>query len=189
MRVGLYCRVSTDVQSIETQLLPLREYATRRGFIIVGEYSDVGVSGTKDRRPGLDVLMKAARTRDIDAVVVARFDRFARNTTHLVRALEEFQQLGVDFISLNDSVDTSTAMGKMVYTFLAAMYEFERNIIIERVKAGMDRVKKQGKHIGRPRAVFDRDKARLMHKQGLGVRRIAIKLGVNRETVRQALKI
>src|SRR5215471_14891719 len=124
--------------------------------------------------------MKAARGREIDAVLVARFDRFARSVSHLVRALEEFQTLGVEFISLNESVDTSTSMGKMVFTVLGAVAELERNIIIERIKVGLDRVKKQCKHIGRPHAIFDRDKLVYLRQQGLGVRSIAIVPGINR---------
>src|SRR5213594_4283273 len=119
-RVALYARVSTknNGQDPETQLIALREYASHRGFEIIDEYVDVGISGAKDRRPELDRLMRDARRRKIDAVLVARFDRFARSTKHLVLALEEFQSLGIDFVSLNESVDTSTPMGKMIYTVI-----------------------------------------------------------------------
>lgn len=187
-RVGLYCRVSThDRQNIDTQLLPLREYSGRRGFHIAAEYADVGVSGTKDHRPGLDRIMEHARRRVIDAVLVARFDRFARSVSHLVRALEEFEFLGVDFISLNESIDTSTPMGKMVFTVLAAVAELERNIIIERVKAGMRRAKQGGKHIGRHKVIFDRGKAIELREQGASIRTIAERLDISRETVRKTL--
>jgi DNA invertase Pin-like site-specific DNA recombinase len=190
LRLGIYCRVSTkDRQDIETQLMPLRDYAQHRGFTVQAEYTDVGVSGAKDRRAGLDRLMKAARGREIDAVLVARFDRFARSTSHLVRALEEFQSLGVEFISLNESVDTSTPMGKMVFTVLGAVAELERNIIIERIKAGVSRARKQDKSLGRPKVIFDRDKVLELHQEGLGVRKISDLLGVNRETVRKTINI
>lgn len=187
LRVGIYCRVSTDRQSIDTQLLPLKAYAKSRNFVITGQYKDVAVSGAKDRRPGLDALTKAARSREIDIVLVARFDRFARSVSHLVRALEEFQSLGVEFISLNEQVDTSTAMGKMVFTILGAVAELERNIIVERINAGISRARKQGKILGRPPAIFDRVEAVRLHLSGVGVRGIAERLGVNRETVRKVL--
>ena len=123
MRVALYARVSTknNGQNPETQLVALREYAKNRGFEIAEEYVDLGVSGSKERRPALDRMMKDARARKIDGVLVTRFDRFARSTKHLVTALEEFQALGVDFVSLGESVDTSTPMGKMIFTVLGAV--------------------------------------------------------------------
>ena len=115
-KIALYARVSTknNGQNPETQLLALREYAKARGFQVFNEYVDVGISGSKEKRPALDRLMKDARRRKFDAVLVARFDRFARSTRHLVLALEEFNALGVDFISLSESVDTSTPMGKIL---------------------------------------------------------------------------
>src|SRR5215510_9000190 len=126
-RVGLYARVSTKNagQDPETQLLALREYAGHRGMTITDEYVDIGISGAKDRRPELDRLMTDARRRRFDVVLVARFDRFARSTKHLVLALEEFNSLGIDFVSLNESVDTSTPMGKMVFTVIGAVAELE----------------------------------------------------------------
>src|SRR5262245_28681996 len=116
-RVALYARVSTrnNGQDPETQLSALREYATHRGFAVLSEYVDIGISGAKDRRPQLDRLMADARQRKFDVVLVARFDRFARSTKHLVLALEEFSTLGIDFVSLSESIDTSTPMGKMVF--------------------------------------------------------------------------
>jgi len=116
-------------------------------------------------------------------LIVARFDRFARSTRHLILALEEFQSLGVDFISLNESIDTSTAMGKMVFTVLGAVAELERNIIRERVTAGLRRAKKEGKTLGRPRVIVDRDKVRQLHGQGNSVRIIAAQLGLTKSTV------
>src|SRR6516165_397074 len=122
-RAALYMRVSTKNhgQTTDTQAVALRDYAERRGFVVVDEYRDEGISGAKDRRPELDRMMADARKRRFDAVLVARFDRFARSTKHLVLALEEFQALGIDFISLNESIDTSTPMGRMVFTVIAAV--------------------------------------------------------------------
>ena len=134
-RVAIYARVSTknNGQDPETQLMALREYVQARKLEVFGEYVDIGISGSKDSRPALNKLMADAKKRRFDAVLVARFDRFARSTRHLVLALEEFNALGVDFISLSESVDTSTPMGKMVYTVIAAVAELERSLIRERV--------------------------------------------------------
>jgi DNA invertase Pin-like site-specific DNA recombinase len=189
-RVALYARISTKNkgQTTETQLIPLREYAGTRGLEIEGEYVDAGVSGSKDSRPELDRLMKGARTRKFDAVVVARFDRFARSTRHLVTALEEFQALGIHFISLNEAIDTSTHLGKMVFVVLSAVAELERDIIRERVMAGLDRARKQKKQLGRPRRVFDREKAVALRRQGKTIRYIAKSLGVGKDTVHAAVR-
>jgi DNA invertase Pin-like site-specific DNA recombinase len=184
-RVALYARVSTknNGQDPETQLIALREFAGARGFHIAGEYVDVGISGAKDRRPELDRLMADARCRKIDAVLVARFDRFARSTKHLVLALEEFSALGIDFISLNESVDTSTPMGKMVFTVIGAVAELERSLIRERVVMGLERAKRQGKRLGRPRTLVDREKLTHLRATGLSLRQIAAKLNVSKDKV------
>jgi len=189
MRVALYARVSTknNGQNPETQLVALREYASNRGFAIAEEYVDLGVSGSKDRRPALDRLMKDARARKVDGVIVARFDRFARSTKHLVTALEEFQALGVDFVSLGESVDTSTPMGKMIFTVLGAVAELERSLIKERVAMGLERARKEGKPHGRPRRVFDRERAQLLRDEGKSLREIGRSLNVSKGTVAAAL--
>lgn len=184
-RAAIYARVSTknNGQNPETQLVALREYVQNRGWQIAEEYVDHGVSGSKDSRPQLDRLMKDARARKIDAVIVARFDRFARSTRHLIMALEEFNGLSVDFISLGESIDTSTSMGKMIFTVLGAVAELERNIIRERVTMGLNRARKQGKQLGRPKVVVDREKVRDLHKAGASVRTIAAQLGLTKSTV------
>jgi len=187
---ALYMRVSTKGhgQTTDTQALALREYADRRGFEIFQEYKDEGISGSKDSRPALDRLMKDARARKFDVVVVARFDRFARSVSHLLRALEEFSHLGVDFVSLSESIDTSTPMGKMIFTVLGAVAELERNLIKERVNMGISRARKQGKRLGRPKRVFDREKARTMLKC-MSVREVARQLGVSRGVVERACAV
>jgi DNA invertase Pin-like site-specific DNA recombinase len=184
-RAAIYARVSTknNGQNPETQLVPLREYVQNREWQLAAEYVDHGVAGSKDSRPELDRLMKNARARKVDVIVVARFDRFARSTRHLILALEEFQSLGIDFISLNESIDTSTAMGKMVFTVLGAVAELERNIIRERVTAGLQRAKKEGKTLGRPKVIVDREKVRDLHGKGNSVRTIAAQLGLTKSTV------
>ena len=187
-RAALYMRVSTKGhgQTTETQAVALREYAAHRGFEIVEEYRDEGISGSKDSRPALDHLMKDARARKFDVVIVARFDRFARSVSHLLRALEEFGHLGVDFVSLSESIDTSTPMGKMIFTVLGAVAELERNLIKERVHMGISKARKEGKQLGRPKRIFDREKARTL-LQTMSVREAARQLGVSRGVVERAL--
>jgi DNA invertase Pin-like site-specific DNA recombinase len=190
-KVALYARVSTrnNGQDPETQLLALREYAKARRLEVFAEYVDVGISGSKASRPALNKLMADARKRRFDTVLVARFDRFARSTRHLVLALEEFNALGVDFISLSESIDTSTPMGKMVYTVIAAVAELERSLIRERVVMGLQRAKAQGKRLGRPRgSAQDVNKVRKLKGEGLSVRQIAEALQTSKSTVARLLQ-
>lgn len=187
-RAALYMRVSTrnHGQTTETQAVALHEYAAHRGFE-VSEYRDEGVSGSKDRRPSLDQLMKDARARKFDVIIVARFDRFARSVSHLLRALEEFRALGIDFVSLSEAVDTSTPMGKMIFTVLGAVAELERNLIQERIHMGLQRARKEGKQLGRKRIIVDRGKIRELQAAGKSVRAIAELMGLNRSTVHNIL--
>ena|SRR2546425_1002623 len=129
IRAALYARVSTanTGQSPEMQLRELREYAKHRGWQVVGEHVDVGISGAKEKRPQLDRLMTDAHKRRFDVVVVWRFDRFARSVSHLLRALETFKALGIEFVSFSEQMDTSTPTGKMVFTVLGAVAELERS--------------------------------------------------------------
>jgi DNA invertase Pin-like site-specific DNA recombinase len=152
MRVAIYARVSTanNGQDPTMQTRELKEYAERRGWQIASEYVDIGMSGTKERRPELDRLMSDAHRRRFDAVAVWKFDRFARSVSHLLRALENFQALGIHFVSLSESMDTLTPAAKMVFTVLGAVAELERSLIAERVRAGMRNARAKGKRIGRP---------------------------------------
>ena len=151
VRAALYARVSTqNGQDPETQLLELREYASRRGWSVAGEYVDTGISGAKDSRPELNRLMADAHKRRFDVVCVWKFDRFARSTSHLLRALETFRALGVEFCSFSEQLDTSTPAGKMVFTVLGAVAELERSLIVERVRAGLRNARAKGKRLGRP---------------------------------------
>jgi len=187
-RVALYARISTsNGQNPETQLLALREYAQARQLEVFNEYVDV-ISGSESSRPALNQLMQDAKRRRIDAVVVWKFDRFARSTRHLVIALETFEALGVDFISLSESVDTSTPMGKMVFTVIGAVAELERSLIRERVILGIQRAKAQGVQLGRPRASIDLQKLRELHGAGLSHRQIAAELGTSHASVGRALR-
>src|SRR5208283_5159997 len=133
------------------QTREMKEYCPRRGWTVVDEYIDVGISGTKEKRPELDRLMSDAHRRRFDAIVVWKFDRFARSVSHLLRALETFQSLGIEFVSLTEGVDTSTPAGKMVFTVLGAVAELERSLIAERVRAGLRNAKAKGKRVGRPK--------------------------------------
>lgn len=150
MHVAVYCRVSTLEQSVQMQLADLRRYCEQRGWSIRTEYIDAGVSGMKDRRPGLDQLMNDARKRHFQVVVCWRFDRFARSTKHLIVALEEFNHLGIDFISYQENIDTSSPLGKALFTIVGAIAELERNIIVERIKGGLRSAKENGRRLGRP---------------------------------------
>ena len=148
---------------------------------------DLGISGSKEKRPALDQLMADAKRRRFDAVLVARFDRFARSTRHLIQALEEFNALGVDFISLSESIDTSTPMGKMVFTIISAVAELERSLIRERVVMGLHKARQQGKKLGRPRLSVDVQRLRKLKSEGLSLRAIARETGISRTTVSDLL--
>jgi DNA invertase Pin-like site-specific DNA recombinase len=150
-RAALYARVSTQVgQDPEMQIKELREYCKNRGWRIAGEYIDRGISGAADSRPALNRLMTDANHRRIDVVAVWKFDRFARSVSHLLRALETFRSLGVEFVSLSEQIATDTPAGKMVFTVLGAVAELERSLIGERVRAGLRNAKAKGKKLGRP---------------------------------------
>jgi len=150
MRTVLYLRVSTAQQKPDLQRDDLRSYAERTGLAIITEYTDVAVSGRKKGRPQLHALMQAARMRAFECVLVWKFDRFARSVAHLLQALEEFNHLGIRFISLQDQIDTQSPMGKAMFTIIGAMAELESALIAERVKAGMAAAKVRGKRFGRP---------------------------------------
>lgn len=149
-RAALYARVSTHDQTTDNQLLELRRYAEARGWT-VAEYVDDGVSGTKERRPALDRLVTDARRRRFDVLVVWRLDRLGRDLKHLIMTLDEFAALGIAFTSLNEGIDTGTPAGRLQLHLLAAIAEFERARIVERVRAGLQRARAQGRRLGRPR--------------------------------------
>ena len=179
-RVALYARVSTldKGQTPETQLVGLREYATRRGFVLAGEYVDYA-SGLRDDRPQYRQLVEAARKRSIDVVLVWRYDRFARSTQALVQALQEFRSLGVDFISYQENIDTTTPQGEMIFTVMASLAQFESALISARVKAGMARVRAQGKRISRaPLSAAVQQRIATLYHQGLSIHQIGKQLGI-----------
>ena len=159
------------------QTRELLEYCERRGWTVAGEYVDSGISGAKDRRPELDRLMSDAHKRRFDVVAVWKFDRFARSVSHLLRALETFNALGVAFASLTEQVDTTTPYGKMVFTILGAGAELERSLIAERVRAGLRNARAKGKTLGRPRAIVDAAQIAALREAGRSWPAIAKQLG------------
>jgi len=187
-RVALYARVSTTEQSTDSQLLDLRRYVRERGWDIFREYVDEGISGTKDSRPALNELMNDARKRRFDVVLVWRFDRFARSTKHLILALEEFKNLGIDFVSYQENIDTSSPLGSAIFTIISAVAQWERDIIAERVKAGLRRAKENGVTIGRPRLTVDRQEVLRLRAQGLSLRKIGETVGISKDSVANLLK-
>jgi DNA invertase Pin-like site-specific DNA recombinase len=190
MRAAIYARVSTsnNGQNPDMQLGELREHCQRRGWEIVGEYVDAGVSGAKERRPQLDRLLADCRRRRVDVVLVYRYDRFARSLRQLVNALEEFRSLGIEFISLHEGVDTSTPNGRLVFGIFASIAEFERELIRDRVKSGIAAARSRGKRLGRPRVGVDAARIAALRTSGLSWPQIARELGVSVGTVYQAAR-
>jgi DNA invertase Pin-like site-specific DNA recombinase len=183
MKTALYARVSTSQgQSPQMQLRELRAYCKRRGWKIMHEFVDVGFSGAKEKRPELEKLMKAAHERRFDALVVWKFDRFARSVSHLIRALETFRSLGIEFVSLSEQVDTSTPAGKLVFTVLGAVAELERSLIVDRVKAGLRNARAKGKVLGRPRKIVSREEIKQLRARGASWRAVGAALGVSPAT-------
>ncbi len=187
LRTAIYARVSTNNgQDPTVQTREIEEYCARRGWRVACQYIDVGISGAKEKRPQLDRLIADAHRRKFDAVVVWRFDRFARSVSHLLRALETFKALGIEFVSLSEQVDTSTPTGKMVFTVLGAVAELERSLIAERVKAGLRNARAKGKRLGRPRVTVDAATVARLRASGKSWTAIADELGIGEGTVRRA---
>jgi DNA invertase Pin-like site-specific DNA recombinase len=155
-RAVLYLRVSTFDQHPETQLYDLRGLAAQRGVEIIEEYSDT-ISGAKQKRPGLDRLMADARRGRFDVVMVWAFDRIARSVRHFLEVLDELTHLNLEFVSFRENVDTGGPLGRAIVVIIGAIAELERNLIIERVRAGMRRAKLEGRRIGRPPLAVDRE--------------------------------
>ena len=191
IRACLYARVSTSGhgQDPQLQLDELRQVAEARGWVVAQEFVDEGVSGARERRPALDALMASVRKGEVDVVAVWRFDRFARSVRHLLSALDEFRTLEVEFLSLRENIETTTPMGRAMFTLCAVVSELEREILRERVQAGVDRAQAQGKQLGRPRRDLDLRAARLLLDEGHSVRQVADLVNIPRSTLRRHLAV
>jgi len=187
-RIAVYVRVSTKDQSVGMQLNDLERYSRERELSVFKAYKDNGVSGTNETRPALNDLMNDAKKRKFDMVLVWRFDRFARSTKHLVTALYEFRNLGIDFVSYQENIDTSSPLGEAIFTIISAMSKLERDIIAERVKGGLRKAKANGKRLGRPKSDVDTDKVIEYRKQNKSIRQIAKELGLSNNLVYRTLQ-
>jgi len=185
---GRVMQYSTFIEDVCQPLLaPLRAFATARGWKVT-EYVDHGVSGARERRPSLDALLSAVRTRKVDVVVIVKLDRLARSTHHLLSMAKEFDSLGVDLVAIDQAVDTTTPAGRLLFHMLGAIAEFERDLIRERVIAGVGRARALGKHLGRPKIHHvDIARALALRAEGNSWRATARALGVHPMAVRRAL--
>lgn len=187
MKIACYCRCSTEDQKTDLQLDAIRQYAQARGLLIHREYIDF-ISGGAAKRPALDEMMADARRRRFDAVACWKIDRMGRSVVHLLSLLTELQGLGIAFISLQEAIDTTTPSGRMVFTFLAAIGEFERAIISERVRAGMQAARRRGKHLGRKSLGLDAERVKALKARGMSLRSIGAEMGVSYQSVANSLK-
>jgi len=181
-RAAIYTRVSTADQHPETQALDLREMAKQRGYGIVHEYTDT-ISGAKSKRPGLDQLLADARRRKFDVLLVSAFDRVARSVRHFLEVLDELNHLGIEFISHRESIDTGGPLGRAIVVIVGAIAELERNLIVERVKAGMRRAKLEGRRIGRAPLSIDREQVVRDRVSGMSLTQVARKYRISRASV------
>lgn len=188
-RAARYLRVSRSDQNIDLQADETSGLIERRGWTLAATYDDQGISGTKDRRPALDRMLLAARRREFDVLVVYRADRLFRSLKHLVTTLDELGALGVDFVSCTEPFDTCTPQGRLLLHLVSAFAEFERGVLIERTKAGLDAARRRGKKLGRPRVSVDVREARRLRSAGFSIAKIAKRLGVGVGTLHRALVV
>ena len=181
-KAAVYVRVSTPEQHVETQLYDLRQLAAKRGYEITAEYRDT-ICGTKSRRPGLDSMMGDAHKRKFSVVLVAAFDRVARSTKHLLALVDELDDLGIQFVSARENIDTSGPMGRLFITLIGSIAELERSLIVERIRAGMRRAKLEGVRLGREPLDVDRDAVARDRLSGMSLTQCAKKHGVSRASV------
>jgi DNA invertase Pin-like site-specific DNA recombinase len=186
-RAGLYMRVSTVDQHPETQLLDLRQMAAQRGYEVVAEYTDK-ISGTKAKRPGLDQMMADARHGRFDVVLVWASDRIARSVKHFLDVLDELSRLNIEFVSFRKNIDTAGPLGRAIVVIIGAIAELERNLIIERVRAGMRRAKLEGRPIGRQPLDLDREAIVRDRQRGQSLGQIAKTYHVSRTTVHRMVQ-
>ena len=187
-RIAIYARVSTSgQQSVDMQLRDLRDLAANRSFEVIKEYCDEGVSGSRESRPALDALLRDARRRRFDAVLVWKLDRLGRSLVHLVRLLQDLRSLGVELISFSEGLDFTTTTGKLLYQVISAFAEFERDCIRERVVAGLRNARAKGKRLGRPRVFVDATTIALLRAQGRSWSEITAETGISKGTAQRAL--
>jgi len=186
-KVALYLRVSTLDQHPETQRYDLLQLAQQRDFTIVEEYVD-RLSGAKARRPGLDRMLSDARRGRFEVLVVWSFDRLARSVRHLLETLDELNHLNIAFVSFRENIDTGGPLGRAMIVILGAISELERNLIVERVRAGMRRARLEGQHIGRPRLIVDRDAVFRDRQRGFSIRQLAKLHRIGRTSVCRVLE-
>ena len=186
--VAIYARVSTDKQKVDMQLGELREFAARSGWTIYTEYIDQSFTGANTNRPAFLSMMEAARKRKFDVLLVWKLDRLSRSLKDLINTLDELGSCSIDFVSYDNNLDTSTPTGKLVFQIVGAVAEFEKDIIRERVVAGLANARLKGKRLGRPpKAESIYEKARIMRSEGLSFRKIGKQLGVDEGTIRKRL--
>jgi len=187
-RIALYGRVSTGSQNVESQMLPLRDYARSRGLEVVAVFTDIGISGKTTSRPGLNRLMDLSRKRLIDGVLVYRFDRFARSVRHLLAALQEFKSLGISFLSYSENLDTSSPLGEALFAIVGAMAQLERDLIRERVQTGLARARAEGRRLGRPRVEVTAQRAAEVYAACRSIRGTGRTLKISASTVQRLLQ-
>ena len=182
-KAAIYARVSTPDQHVETQLYDLRKLAAQRGFDVVREYCDRGISGSKAKRPGLDAMMADARRGEFSVVLVAAFDRIARSTKNFLEIVDELNSVNTEFVSAREAIDTSGPMGRMFLTMVGSIAELERSLIVERIKAGMRRAKIEGRRLGRAPLDVDRDAVVRDRLAGMSLTDVAKKYRISRASV------
>lgn len=184
MRVAIYARVSTDDQTNQTQINELKKYCELKGWSDLTIFQDEGISGTKTSRPEFDRMVEGAKNKEFDVIAVWRFDRASRSTRHLLELLDDFKKWGVDFVSLKEQIDTSSAAGKLMFTMISAFAQFERDVISDRTKAAMSRLKEEGRQVGRSKT-YDYSKVIELKNQGKRPPEIAQILGISKSHARK----
>jgi DNA invertase Pin-like site-specific DNA recombinase len=182
-KAAIYARVGTPDQHLETQLYDLRDLAAKRDYTVIREFEDRGVSGSKSKRAGLDAMLSSARRREFDVLLVAAFDRIARSTKNFLEIVDELNELGIEFVSAREAIDTSGPMGRMFITLVGSIAELERSLITERIRAGMRRARLEGQRLGRAPLDIDHDALVRDRLAGMSLTKVAKKYGISRASV------
>ena len=184
-RIAIYARVSTDRQSTESQLNTLREYIEKREWNLFKEYIDEGFTGSNTKRPAFKEMMADAKKRRFDVLLVYKLDRLSRSLKDLIITLDDLKSTGIDFVSYDNSLDTTTPTGRLIFHVVGSVAEFEREIIKERVKSGLENARRKGKRLGRPPVSSALvEEAKRLRSQGMPYRKIGLQLGIPESTVR-----